>query len=211
VLNGLRACESKGAMVAILVLAIAPIVGWALGRASLALTGVDLPSRPLALGAIIVTAICLFASTQPLAISLGLGWCLLMLAAIDLKVMRLPDIFTLPLALAGLGFAVWRGDQPIDHLVGLVVGFVAFASLDRIYIRLRGRSGLGLGDAKLFCAGGAWLGWRLLPAVLLLACAVGLAWIAVRIMVKGLASARRPIAFGAPLCLAIFLIWSRPL
>jgi leader peptidase (prepilin peptidase)/N-methyltransferase len=114
---------------------------------------------------------------------------------------------TLPLAAAGLGFAVWRGDQPISHLIGLALGFLMFAGLDRAYSRLRGRSGLGLGDAKLFGAAGAWLGWRLLPEVLLLACAVGLIWFAVLALVKGLDRTRRPIAFGAPLCLAILLTW----
>jgi len=190
-----------------LLLLISPLVGWALGRLGLALTGVDPPSRWLIPGAVVVTALCLFASPRPLAISLGLGWCLLLLAVIDLKVMRLPDILTLPLAVAGLGLAVWRGDQPLSHLVGLAGGFLVFAGLDRFYVRFRGFSGLGLGDAKLYGAAGAWLGWRLLPAVLLLACAMGLIWFAGLILINGLAGARRPIAFGAPLCLSILLIW----
>jgi leader peptidase (prepilin peptidase)/N-methyltransferase len=194
-------------MIATLMLMVSPAVGWALGRLSLALTGVDIPIRWLAPGAVLAAAFCLFASQQPLAISLALAWSLLLLASIDVRVMRLPDVLTLPLAAAGLGVALWRGDQPLAHALGAVAGFLLFAGLDRIYIWLRGRSGLGLGDAKLFCAAGAWLGWRLLPAVLLVASAAGLAWFAVLIPIKGLAAARRPIAFGAPLCLAILIIW----
>jgi leader peptidase (prepilin peptidase)/N-methyltransferase len=195
-------------MLATLLVVISPFVGWALGRLGRALTGVDAPSLWLAAGAVLVTGFCLVAASQPLALSLGLGWCLLLLAAIDIKVMRLPDGLTLPLAAAGLGLALWRGEPALDHGTAMVAGFLAFAGLDRLYVRLRGRSGLGLGDAKLFGAAGAWLGWRPLPAVLLLACAMGLAWFAILVMIDGLKGARRSIPFGPPLCLAMFVVWS---
>jgi leader peptidase (prepilin peptidase)/N-methyltransferase len=143
-----------------------------------------------------------------LAAAIGLGWVLAALAAIDITTFRLPDLLTLPLAAAGL-LVAWL--SPVEdlktHIVGAAVGYGVLAGLAWAYRRLRGRDGLGLGDAKLMAAAGAWLGWRPLPSVLLIACAAAFLWVGARLLLKGRAAASERIAFGAPLCLAIWIVW----
>jgi leader peptidase (prepilin peptidase)/N-methyltransferase len=140
-------------------------------------------------------------------LDLSLGWALLSLAAIDATILRLPDVFTIPLAIVGLALAGPMAASFDERLAGVVLGVSSLAGVDRLYARLRHRTGLGLGDAKLFGAAGAWLGWRALPETLLIACGGGLAWIAVRILVRGRNTVTAPVPFGAPLCLAIWLVW----
>jgi leader peptidase (prepilin peptidase)/N-methyltransferase len=101
------------------------------------------------------------------------GWMLATLALLDLDHFWLPDRLTMPLA----GLGLLAGPAPVfDRLVGAVAGYAALALIAAGYRRARGRIGLGQGDAKLFAALGAWLGWRALPFVMLGACAIGLVW-----------------------------------
>lgn len=128
------------------------------------------------------------------------------ISVIDWRTRRIPDALSLPLVAAGLYFGHSAGASPfVDHLVGAAVGYAALAAFGAGYFRLRGREGLGLGDAKLFAAGGAWLGWQALPLVLLTAALGGLAYVAIA---RSIASDRDPrIAFGPWLSLAIWLAW----
>ena len=76
------------------------------------------------------------------------------------------------------GLAVaWAVDPGLlgDHALGALAGFASLAVIASVYRRVRGREGLGLGDAKLLAAAGAWLGWQALPSVVLIAAASGLA------------------------------------
>lgn len=133
------------------------------------------------------------------------GWSLALLAAVDLLALRLPDIITLPLGLAGLLLGPRLLDAPLmDHMVGAGAGYAVLALLAWAYARLRGREGLGLGDAKLLAVAGAWLGWMALPTVVVLACAGGLGWAGIRVLRRGREGLAEPIAFGAPLCAAIW-------
>lgn len=142
-----------------------------------------------------------------LALTLCLGWALICLAAIDLVALRLPDLLTLPLIVAGLvAAAVLPGMPVLDHLAGAAAGYGLLAVLAWGFRRLRGEDGVGLGDAKLLAAAGAWLGWRALPSVLVIACLAAFAWIAVRALAPRRESPR-PIPFGPPLALAIWLVW----
>jgi leader peptidase (prepilin peptidase)/N-methyltransferase len=87
----------------------------------------------------------------------ALGWVLLALAVIDARHFLLPDVLTLPLIPAGLAVAWWLDPgQLLHHALGAALGFVGFAGLAWVYRKLRGREGLGLGDAKLLAAAGAW-------------------------------------------------------
>jgi len=103
-----------------------------------------------------------------------LGWGLLTLAWIDAEHLLLPDILTLPLILFGLG-AAWylRWPPLVDAAAGAAVGYLSFRLLALAYRWLRGRDGLGAGDAKLLAAGGAWLGWQALGDVVLGAASCG--------------------------------------
>lgn len=136
-----------------------------------------------------------------------LGWALLWLAYIDWRTGRLPDAITVPLLLLGL-LVTWHHtpDAVFEHLVGALGGFVAFAGLGRAYRAFRGVHGMGFGDAKLLAAGGAWLGWPLLPIVVLIAASIGLVqalWIGWR---GGRAMRHVSIAFGPALGLAIWIV-----
>jgi leader peptidase (prepilin peptidase)/N-methyltransferase len=137
-----------------------------------------------------------------------LGWTLLTLAWIDWDHMLLPDVLTLPLVLAGLG-AAWLYDPAAlaEHAAAAATGYLAFRAIEITYRRLRGRDGLGQGDAKLMAAGGAWVGPAPLPAVVFTAALFGLALaaglhVAGRTMHRGSA-----IPFGPPLCAAIWAVW----
>ena len=89
--------------------------------------------------------------------ALGLG--LVGAAFIDAEHMYLPDSITLGGALLGLATATLRGMALVDSLVGAGVGFVGvWLPFIVIYSRIRGRHGMGLGDAKLTMLAGAWFG-----------------------------------------------------
>lgn len=109
------------------------------------------------------------------------GWLLLASAALDAEHYWLPDALTLPLA--GLGLAAGAlgvPPAPLDRLLATCTGYLAFRLIGFGYARLRGRRGLGGGDAKLFAAIGATLGLRALPAVLFVAALAGLATVGLR-------------------------------
>jgi leader peptidase (prepilin peptidase)/N-methyltransferase len=108
----------------------------------------------------------------------------------------------------GLGLsAVLPGRPLLDHLAGAAAGWGALAALAFAYRRLRGVDGIGQGDAKLLGAAGAWLGWRPLPSVILIACAVAFVWVGIQAVVRGRGALGDRLAFGAPLCLAIWIVW----
>jgi leader peptidase (prepilin peptidase) / N-methyltransferase len=145
--------------------------------------------------------------TVVFAITLALGWALLTLAAIDILAFRLPDILTFPLAAAGLLVALTVAHDLWAHLAGAAIGYCAFAAIAWGFARLRGREGLGLGDAKLAAAAGAWLGWAPLPSVVLIACAAGFLWVASLAIVRGRAALAERIPFGMALAIAIWVVW----
>ncbi len=119
-----------------------------------------------------VASLALHPDVAGLAIA-GLGWALLLLVITDVEYFWLPDAVTLPLGLAGL--AVGLPPALSDRLIGAAAGFASLWLVAAAYKALTGRTGLGGGDPKLFAAIGAWLGWQLLPPVLLLAALLGLA------------------------------------
>ena len=128
---------------------------------------------------------------------------LMALVRADLAERRLPDRLTLPLMVAGLALAGWRaGGWPWAEAVGAAGGFGAFWALGEAHHRLRGREGLGLGDAKLLGAAGAWLGWRPLPALVLVAALGALAGVALT------RPRRADVAFGPWLALAFLALWA---
>ncbi|MCH8686333.1 prepilin peptidase [Pedomonas mirosovicensis] len=155
------------------------------------------------------------ATGQPWALGLPLLLTLLALSLYDLRYMLLPDVMTLPLIGIGLAAAFLaaapNGPQPWGHLAGAAIGYGVLYLVNAAYRAWRGRDGLGLGDAKLLAAAGAWLGIFALPFLLLLASAAGL------LAGIGLAVARRQkmgalmLPFGPFIAFAFFLLWLFPL
>ena len=119
-----------------------------------------------------------------------LGWQLLLLGWLDAHHMWLPHGLSGLLAASGLGlggYAMASVDLTVtasDRLIGLVVGYGALALIALAYRALRGRDGLGGGDAPMLGAIGAWLGWAMLPMVVLFAALAGIALALCRIPMR---------------------------
>lgn len=139
----------------------------------------------------------------PAALAAALfAFALIALAFIDAETGYLPDALTLPLIGAGIAVnAVELFATVGDALIGVITGFVVFWAIGAFYARIRKRAGLGLGDAKLLAAIGAWTGWIYLPLVIFLAALGTLAAIALRRGVK----ADDAVPFGPGLCAAGFI------
>jgi leader peptidase (prepilin peptidase)/N-methyltransferase len=143
-----------------------------------------------------------------LLLSSVLALALAVLSAIDLSTFRLPDLVTLPLTALGLiatplvlEASLWW------QVASALLGFALMAGVALAYTKLRGRSGLGLGDAKLLAAAGAWLGAEALPSVLLWACGSALLALLLRAWRTGAFSAQARVAFGPFLAFGTWLVW----
>jgi prepilin signal peptidase PulO-like enzyme (type II secretory pathway) len=99
------------------------------------------------------------------------------LAYIDWHTFRLPNVITLPLIILGITFS-WLSDLRLTTLssafAGAFLGYMSLWTLNASYRLLKNRNGIGMGDAKLLSALGAWLGWGALPNILLIASAAGI-------------------------------------
>ena len=137
-----------------------------------------------------------------------LGWSLLTLGWIDVRSWRLPDILTLPLIVLGLATAwLFAPDELIDRVAGSVAGYGCLWLVAYSYRWLRGREGLGLGDAKLLAAAGAWVGASGLPSVVAGAALAALV-MAGGLMLTGVRFKRTSaLPFGPFLALATWLVW----
>lgn len=133
------------------------------------------------------------------------GWVLLALAALDVTEFWLPDALTATLALAGMVVGLLGVPPPLlDRVIGGIAGFAALWLIAAGYRLVRGREGLGGGDPKLLGAIGLWLGWRMLPIVLVLACLVGLAIVLARVLTGRPVRADDRLPFGALLAIAAY-------
>jgi leader peptidase (prepilin peptidase) / N-methyltransferase len=143
-----------------------------------------------------------------IVVSLLLAAALAALSAIDLNRYQLPDVITLPLAGSGLLISFWLGTMPLWwSAASAALGFLLLAGLARVYYHLRGRAGLGLGDAKLLAASGAWLGAETLPTVLLWATGAALVCVLVAARRDTSLSGATRIPFGPFLCFGTWLVW----
>ncbi|HZF43923.1 MAG TPA: prepilin peptidase [Sphingomonadaceae bacterium] len=151
-----------------------------------------------------------FAAAPPTVAVAGaaFGWVLIALALLDATAFWLPDRLTLPLGIAGvLAAGAGLGVPLRDSLIGAAAGFGVLALIAVIYRLLRGRVGLGGGDPKLLGAIGAWLGWTMLPAVLLLASATGLLLVALRHVRGRPVSRSDALPLGTLMALAAWPLW----
>ena len=143
-------------------------------------------------------------------------WSLVALAMIDLDHQLLPDAITLPLMWLGLLASVaWAPGPslsiPVDpwsSIVGAVAGYLVLWSVYWAFKLLTGKEGMGYGDFKLLAALGAWMGWQMLPLVLLLAACSG-AVIGIAMIVAGGRDRSAPMPFGPYLAAAgwLALMW----
>lgn len=144
---------------------------------------------------------------NPVIILFGLALLgfLIALSWMDIKSYRLPDMLTFPLM--GLGLLQGYLAQDLKaRLIGLILGYLVFVAIEYGFKALRGKDGLGRGDAKLLAAGGAWCGWMGLPFVILIASGTGLVAALMPSLRKSAQDGRIP--FGPFLAFGIFMVWA---
>ncbi|MEK7266253.1 MAG: A24 family peptidase [Pseudomonadota bacterium] len=158
-------------------------------------------------GGVALASVAVFGVTWAALGSAVFGWALLALAFIDLETGYLPDAITLPLIGVGVLAGAFNLMVPLgESIIGAGAGYLAFRLIGIAYEKMRGRDGLGQGDAKLLAAIGAFGGWAILPAVVFAGALMTLAAIGAGALRGKEAPMDQPIAFGPGLCAAGFLV-----
>ena len=197
-----------------------PVVSWlALGRqcaACKAPISARYPSVELATGVLSGFIAWHFGFNGIALAALLFTWLLIALTMIDFDTQFLPDVLTYPLLWLGLLVSLWHpvwaeGAAPVtprDSIIGAAAGYLSLWSVYWAFKLLTGKEGMGYGDFKLFAALGAWLGWKMLLPIILLASLVGAAF-GVVIMIRQRRGKDTPIAFGPFLAIAgwLAMIW----
>jgi leader peptidase (prepilin peptidase)/N-methyltransferase len=129
-------------------------------------------------------------------------WAMIALAFIDLDTFYLPDDITLPLLWGGLLFNLAGGYTDLaSAVIGAAAGYLVLWGVFWIFKFATGKEGMGYGDFKLLAAIGAWLGWKMLPLVILLSSFVG-ALVGILLIVLAQRGRNVPIPFGPYLAIA---------
>lgn len=193
-----------------------PVISWLLLKGKCASCKTPISSRyPIieASTALLSVAVALkFGYSAQTAAVLILTWCLVALSVIDFDHQILPDQITLPLMWIGLLLSAI--DSTIlnvsmhDAIIGTALGYVSLWSVYKLYKLLTGKEGMGYGDFKLLAALGAWMGWKLLPVIILFSSFTGAVIGIGLIMFKG-RDHTIPIPFGPYLAAAgwIAMLW----
>jgi leader peptidase (prepilin peptidase)/N-methyltransferase len=136
------------------------------------------------------------------------GWWLLTLAWIDATTFRLPDVLTLPLIVLGLAEAAWLEPHALlGRCAGAIFGYGSLWLLANVYLKMRGREGLGLGDAKLLAALGAWLGFVAVPWLAVFGAVLALLWAGAMWLRGTKLTATSRLPFGPFLAAAAWGLW----
>ena len=154
-----------------------------------------------------------FGFTLAMAAALVFCWTLIALTMIDVDTQLLPDALTL--FLLWLGLLVNLNGTFVDvssAVIGAVAGYLLLWSVYWGFKWATGKEGMGYGDFKLLAAIGAWLGWQLLPLIILLSSFVGAA-VGITLIALGAKGRDTPIPFGPYLAAAgvIALFWGNEL
>ena len=129
-------------------------------------------------------------------------WAMVALAFIDLDTFYLPDNITLLLLWTGLVFNLFGVFTDLrSAVIGAASGYLVLWSVFWAYKVATGKEGMGYGDFKLLAAIGAWLGWKVLPMVILLSSFVGAA-VGIGLIVFTRHERQMPIPFGPYLAVA---------
>jgi leader peptidase (prepilin peptidase)/N-methyltransferase len=153
-----------------------------------------------------------FGFSAAAACALAVTWALIALTGIDVDHQLLPDGITLPLLWAGLLAAAVIGARPgvalpvsvRDAVIGAAAGYTSLWLVFHAFRLITGKEGMGYGDFKLFAALGAWLGWKVLPLIILLSAGTGAVLGILMILLKGRDRAA-PMPFGPYLATAGWL------
>jgi len=189
-----------------------PVVSWLALRGRCANCRIRISARypvvELATGMLSAWVAYHFGFGVPAACGVLVTWALIALTGIDIDHQLLPDGITLPLLWSGLlasvVFAAAGSTLPVsprDAIVGTAAGYLSLWLVFHAFRRVTGKEGMGYGDFKLFAALGAWLGWKLLPLIILLSAAAGAVLGILMIVLRGRDRAA-PMPFGPYLAAA---------
>ncbi len=183
-----------------------PVVSWLALRGKCRACAAPIPARypivELLGGALAAAAIFKFGPTWQGVAACALLWTLLALTGIDFDTQLLPDNLTLPLLWGGLIANLYGLFVPLaDAVIGAIAGYMALWTIFWLFKIIRGKEGMGYGDFKLLAALGAWLGWKMLPLIVLGSSVVGAAIGIALVALKG-RDHNVPLAFGPYLAIA---------
>ena len=138
-----------------------------------------------------------------------LTWALIAISVIDIDHQIIPDSISLPLLWIGLFLSLFHpmaGAEvlfvdPKTGIIGALAGYLSLWCIYQLFLLLTGKEGMGYGDFKLLAVLGAWLGWQVLPLIILLSAAVG-ATVGVTMIVLRRQDRSVPIPFGPYLAAA---------
>jgi leader peptidase (prepilin peptidase)/N-methyltransferase len=145
--------------------------------------------------------------------SLVFAWFLIAMTLIDYDTKTLPDDLTYPLLWLGLLINLDGTIVPLrDAVIGAMAGYVSLWAVYWLFKLVTGKEGMGYGDFKLLAALGAWMGWAMLPTIIILSSVVG-AVVGVSLIVFARRDRNNPIPFGPYLAAAgmIALLYGTPL
>jgi leader peptidase (prepilin peptidase)/N-methyltransferase len=130
------------------------------------------------------------------------AYLLIAMTLIDADTQLLPDDLTLPLLWCGLLINMQSTFVPLDEaVIGAVAGYLSLWSVYWLFKLATGKEGMGYGDFKLLAALGAWLGWKMLPVIILLSSVVG-AVVGICMILFAKHGRDKPIPFGPYLAAA---------
>lgn len=136
-------------------------------------------------------------------------WALIALTMIDFHKQLLPDNIVFPLLWLGILLSMFNIFVDLETSVtGAMAGYLILWSIYHLFRILTGKEGMGYGDFKLLAALGAWMGWKMLPLIIVLSSFVGAA-IGIAMIVFVRHDKNIPIPFGPYLAIAgwIALLW----
>lgn len=167
------------------------------------------PIIELVTGLLSVAVVAHLGLTTAALLGLVFTWCLITLTMIDADTQLLPDDITLPLLWMGLianSFGVFTTLE--NALWGAIAGYMVLWSIFWLFKLLTGKEGMGYGDFKLLAALGAWMGWQVLPQIIILSSLVG-AVVGIALMLIKKRGKEVPIPFGPYLAVAgwIAFVW----
>ena len=193
-----------------------PLISWLQLRGRCANCGKPISARyplvELLCGLVTATVAWRLGFGWPALAAMVFTWFLVALAFIDIDHQLLPDSLTLPLLWVGLCLSLWGPQSlfpvPVDlrsSLIGAMGGYVSLWSVYHLFRLFTGKEGMGYGDFKLLAALGAWLGWKMLLPVVLIAAVAG-AIVGLGILTLRGQHRSTPIAFGPFLAVAGWLM-----
>ena len=186
-----------------------PVISYLLlgGKCAQCGTGISLryPAIELVTGLMTLALGFYFELSLALLGAVLLTWALIALTMIDYDQQLLPDDITLPLLWLGLLFNLGNTYVSLsDAVLGAMLGYLILWSVYWLFKLLTGKEGMGYGDFKLLAALGAWLGWQMLPLIILMSSVVGAVCGVALMLLKG-RGREVPIPFGPYLAVAGWL------